>query len=81
MSLNWNLESGNQIKPDQFAMVPVKGFSGGLKKIDNLFVPSFITNISCVKLLEVKPGDTFIIGYPKSGLKNIRNWCIYLDFL
>lgn len=61
------LEFSKQIETDEFEIVQIKGILGGLKKKDGILFAPNIINVSCVKNLELKSGDTFIIGYPKSG--------------
>ena len=56
------------IKPDEFETVNIAGFNDPLYTYDGTLLLKDITNISGLKNLELRNDDTFIIGFPKSGI-------------
>lgn len=66
---DWQKDPTNElyIKPEEFEIEPIKGYKDGVKKRDGLLVFNAVINMSMAKNLTLRPDDTFIIGYPKSG--------------
>ena len=50
-----------------YEIAPLKGVKKGLKKVDNMYLPTLIKNISLVKSMTIREDDTFVSGYPRSG--------------
>lgn len=73
--IEWNKDPEHDfyIKPEKFDIVPVKGFKNGLKKRDGILLQNMVVNLECVKNLELKKDDAFVIGFPKSGMNSKRN--------
>ena len=60
-------ESDFYIEPEDLEVVPVKGTKNGYKSKDGLLMMYSVRNTMCVKNLQVKSDDTFVIGFVKSG--------------
>jgi hypothetical protein len=56
------------VEDKNYEVTQVKGMRNGLKKVDEIFVPLLIKNLDLVKQMRVKPDDTLVIGFPKSGI-------------
>jgi hypothetical protein len=51
-----------------YPIVEVPGITDGYRLIDNeVIVPKFVKNLELTKTMQLRPDDTFIIGFPKSG--------------
>nr|QVK45629.1 sulfotransferase [Brachionus paranguensis] len=55
------------IEEEEFKEELVEGNEFKLKKFENIFLPGLVRNLSSIKSLELRPDDTFVVGYPKSG--------------
>lgn len=66
----WQKDPTNDfyIKPDEFETVTIPGFNGPLKIYDGILLFNEVINISELKNLNLRSEDTFIIGFPKSGI-------------
>ncbi len=60
------------VEDENLEVVPVKGTKFGLKHKNGVNMPMFIRNLSVTKSMQLKPDDTFVIGYPKSGKKKTK---------
>ena len=60
--------SYNQSSEVEF--VKLDSFKQPLVKYKNKFYPPFFLKPSLIKHLELRPDDTFVIGYGKSGLQS-----------
>jgi hypothetical protein len=58
------------VEDENYPIVPLKGVKKGLKKVDNMYLPVLIKNISLVRTMNVRPTDCFVTGYPRSGFSN-----------
>lgn len=67
MHLSRNKESDFYVEPEQFEVVNVKGTKYGYKCRDGTLLMNTVQNLACVKNLELKNDDTFVIGFLKSG--------------
>ena len=56
------------IKPDEFEKVKINGFKDPVNTYDGILLSNEVINISELKDLELRKEDTFIIGFPKSGM-------------
>jgi hypothetical protein len=55
------------VNEENLEIVPVQGMSKGLKRVDDIYLPTLVKNLSLAKTIQVRNQDTFVIGYPKSG--------------
>lgn len=55
------------VEDENLEVVPIKGVQKGLKKVDDIYVPTLIKNVSLAKTMPLREDDTFVIGYPRSG--------------
>ena len=46
---------------------PFKGLQNGIQLYKGHLLPRVCRNLEVVKSMEVKPDDTFVVTYPKSG--------------
>lgn len=53
----------------EFEMVSLKGFKYPVKSYRGYMLPPMCRNIEVVKTMSVRENDTFVITYPKSGIK------------
>ena len=61
------------VEEENFELELIEGTKNGLKKLKNTYFPMWVRNISIIKSIEIKPDDTFVITYPKSG----TTWVIH----
>lgn len=59
--------SGYYVELEEFERVNPKAVKNGYKRRDGVNLPDIIRNLSLVKNLELRDGDVFSIGFPKSG--------------
>nr|QNH68010.1 sulfotransferase-like protein 3 [Brachionus koreanus] len=55
------------IEEEKFSEEYVEGSEFKFKKIENIFLPVIVRNLSSIKTLELRPDDIFVVGFPKSG--------------
>ena len=51
----------------EYETKPFKGNQNGLQVYKGHLLPSICRNAEVVKSMEVKPDDTFVVTFPKSG--------------
>ena len=59
------------IEEEEFKTEKINGLRLGLKVKDDCYLPNYVRNLSIVKTLDLRSDDTFVIGYPKSGIQII----------
>ena len=56
------------VEIEKFDSEEVPCLKNGLKKSNGNYLPNYIRNLSIIKTMELRNDDTFVIGYPKSGM-------------
>ena len=72
------------VKPEEFETQIVPGYKYPMKTKHGIFLFNDVVNITCIKELKIRPEDTFIIGFPKSGMNidtNIYNLNRVLNYV
>ena len=60
-------ESPYYVPKQEHEMRPFKGLKDGIKIYKGLILPMVSRNVEIVKSMDVKPDDTFVVSFPKSG--------------
>nr|QNH68006.1 sulfotransferase-like protein 3 [Brachionus rotundiformis] len=67
MALTCDKTSEFYIEEEEFAKELIEGNQFESKKFENILLPPLVRNLSSIKNFELRPNDTFVVGYPKSG--------------
>ena len=65
------ISSNNSDRKKSFVKAYLNGYKYGIQKWDDVYFPNYCIDLSICKSFEVKYDDTFIVGYPKSGIYTI----------
>jgi hypothetical protein len=67
-ALSTDKSSKYYVEDLNYELLDTPGITDGLKLIEGgITVPKFVKNLDLIKNLPLRPTDTFVIGYPKSG--------------